>query len=101
MGELSLGVPLFREKHYPVGPFILQNIIMGVVAQAGDAWNGAGDEFSLKRSVGTQLRLGGFSFYTYPTGIGMEIHKGLDKFSIDGNDYGNELRTYFTLLFGF
>ena len=101
MGELSLRVPLFREKHYPVGPFILQNIIMGVVAQAGDAWNGAGDEFSLKRSVGAQLRFGGFSFYNYPTGIGMEIHKGLDKFSIDGNDYGNELRTYFTLLFGF
>ena len=101
MGELSLRVPLFREKHYPVGPFILQNIIMGVVAQAGDAWNGAEDEFSLKRSVGAQLRFGGFSFYNYPTGIGMEIHKGLDKFSIDGNDYGNELRTYFTLLFGF
>ena len=74
---------------------------MGAVVQAGDAWDGAEDEFSLKRSVGAQLRLGGFSFYNYPTGIGVEIHKGLDKFSIDGNDYGDELRTYFTLLFGF
>jgi hypothetical protein len=101
IGELSLRVPLFREKHYPVGPFILQNVVIGAVAQFGDAWNGKEDEFNLKRSIGAQFRFGGFSFYNYPTGIGMEIHKGLDKFSIDGNDYGNELRTYFTLLFGF
>jgi len=101
LGELSLRIPLFREKHISMGPFILQNFVVGVIAQAGDAWDGAGDEFTLKHSVGAQLRLGGFSFYNYPTGIGMEIHKGLDKFSIDGNDYGNELRSYFTLLFGF
>ena len=51
--------------------------------------------------MGVQFRLSGFSFYNYPTGIGVEIHRGLDKFIALDNEYGNDSRFYFTLLFGF
>lgn len=101
IGALSLRIPIFREQHVPIGPFIFQNLLIGAIVQTGDAWEGKSDKFDLKRSVGVQLRLGGFSFYNYPTGIGVELHKGLDKFSAGGNDYGKEVRAYFTLLFGF
>lgn len=91
---------LMRQRHIPVGSFILQNIVFGIVGQVGDAWND-GNNISLKRSLGAQLRLNGFSFYNYPTGIGVELHKGMDKFTALDHEYGGDLRIYFTLLFGF
>ena len=92
---------LMRQKNIPIGPFILQNIVIGAIGQVGDAWSGTIKDFSLKRSMGVQFRLSGFSFYNYPTGIGVEIHRGLDKFIALDNEYGNDSRFYFTLLFGF
>ena len=90
-----------RQRHIPLGPFILQNIITGFICQFGDAWNGNGGNFSGKRSAGVQLRFGGFSFYNYPTGIAVELHRGLDKFTALNHEYGGDSRFYFTLLFGF
>ena len=109
LGELALRAPIFREKHYPLGWFILQNSIAGLIIQAGDAWNpGEGNffqQFELKRSIGFQWRFQGFSFYNFPTAIGLEIHRGLDEFEKSvGRErfhYGNKNRWYFTLLFGF
>ena len=100
-GTGNLKIPLMRQKNIPIGPFILQNIVIGAIGQVGDAWSGTIKDFSLKRSMGAQLRLSGFSFYNYPTGIGVEIHRGLDKFIALDNEYGNDSRFYFTLLFGF
>lgn len=94
LASLFFRLPIVRERHIPMGPFILQTIVFGIVGQVGDAWD---RQFDAKRSVGFQLRFGGFSFYNYPTGIAVELHKGLDKFS----SYGGDLRPYFTLLFGF
>ena len=109
LGKLALRAPIFREKHYPLGWFILQNSVVGLIIQAGDAWNpGEGNffyQFKLKRSIGFQWRFQGFSFYNFPTAIGLEIHRGLDKFEkmvgTEGFRYGNKNRWYFTLLFGF
>ena len=64
-------------------------------------WNGNGGSFSGKRSAGVQLRFNGFSFYNYPTGIAVELHRGLDKFTALNHEYGGDSRFYFTLLFGF
>ncbi|MBF89153.1 MAG: hypothetical protein CMG75_05710 [Candidatus Marinimicrobia bacterium] len=97
----NLKIPIMRQKNIPLGPFILQNIVIGVIGQIGDAWTGKAQNISLKRSIGGQLRLGGFSFYNYPTGIGVELHRGLDKFKALNHEYGNDSRLYFTLLFGF
>lgn len=101
VASLAFRIPLMRHRHIALGPFILQNVVVGPVIQVGDAWNGSRSEPVPKRSVGMQIRMGGFSFYNYPTGIGVEIHRGLDKFSSMNHRYGGELRPYFTLLFGF
>ncbi len=109
LGELALRIPIFREKHYPLGWFILQNSVLGFLFQAGDAWNPGKEsffhQFELKRSIGFQWRFQGFSFYNFPTAIGLEIHRGLDKFEkmvgTESFRYGNKNRWYFTLLFGF
>ena len=92
--EIAIRLPIMRLKHIPIGWTTWQNATIGVEYQLGDTWS---DEFSLKQSVGLQLRLNGFSFYNYPTAIGFEVHRGLTNFE----DYGNENRYYFSLLFGF
>ena len=106
IGELGLRIPLFREKHIPMGWFTLQHATIGFIGQSGDAWNRDISSFSTKHSAGIELRFSGYSFYNYPTSIGIEMHRGLDTFEMDIGDgnpiqYGGENRMYFTVLFGF
>lgn len=101
IGSLFFRIPLMRDRHLSLGPFVLQRAVLGMVGQMGDAWDEKVGGFSAKRSIGVQFRLGGFSFYNYPTGIAVELHRGLDKFTSLGHGYGDELRTYIMLLFGF
>ncbi len=100
--EVALRIPMFRQKHLPVGWMIWQNSTIGLEYQIGDTWT---DEFDLKQSVGLQLRLKGFSFYNYPTALGLEVHRGLTNFTklFNGDEvnYGDKNRYYLTLLFGF
>jgi hypothetical protein len=102
IGRLAFRLPLIRERHYPLGWFILQNSVIGLLYQGGDAWS---DAFSYKHSVGIQWRFNGYSFYNFPTAIGLEVHRGLSSFvkEVNGNanHYGNENRFYITVLFGF
>ena len=102
--DLSFRLPLLREKHIKLGWFIMQNSVVGAIFQFGDAWRQKSDQM-WKKSVGLQWRVNGFSFYNYPTAIELEIHQGLNKFDrvIKGEtySYGNEVRTYFRLLFDF
>jgi len=100
--EIALRMPLFRLNHIPLGWTIWQNATLGLEYQFGDTWT---DEFNLKQSLGLQLRINGFSFYNYPTAIGLELHRGLTVFEIETDDelikYGSENRFYFSILFGF
>ena len=84
----------------------MQHSSIGWFGQLGDAWNRAESKLDYKRSVGIEFRLQGYSFYNYPTSIGMELHRGLDIFKISMDNiktiqYGGENRLYFTILFGF
>ena len=101
----TVRVPIFREKHIPIGWFILQNSTLGIIGQTGDAWTRKIDEPNWLRSVGIQWRINGFSFYNFPTAIGLELHQGLDRFQRQINNksvtYGKEQRFYLTILFGF
>ena len=106
IGEVSIRIPMFREKHIPLGWFTLQHATIAFVGQVGDAWNNDLSNYKAKRSVGIESRFAGYSFYNYPTAIGLEIHQGLDKFEMDIGDglpiiYGAENRFYLTILFGF
>ena len=59
----------------------------------------------MKKSVGVQFRINGFSFYNYPTAIEFEYHKPLNKFEDSYNEekifYGEDARSYFKILFDF
>ena len=102
MYEGVFRIPLFMEKHYKAKWLILQNSTLGAIFQAGDAWT---DDFSIKKSMGIQWRLNGFSFYNFPTAIEVEYHQPLNQFKRIVNEkeinYGNEGRTYLKILFDF
>ena len=106
IGELAMRIPIFREKHISLGWFTLQHGTLGIIGQMGDAWNNDLSKISIKKSIGIESRLAGYSFYNYPTAIGFEMHKGIDKFTMDIGDgiplsYGGETRYYLSILFGF
>ena len=96
----SLRLPLVLNYHLNIASFTLQNIFLGFMYQLGDAWTIKND-FQTKGSYGVELRVGGFSYYNFPTAISFEFHKGLNSFKIDEYVYGNDLRFYLSLLFGF
>ena len=88
--------------HYKLNWLILQNSTLGMILQAGDAWT---DEMSIKKSLGIQWRLNGFSFFNFPTAIEAEYHHPLNKFERIINeetiDYGEKGRAYVKVLFDF
>jgi hypothetical protein len=71
----------------------------------GDAWSGKFSTNEIKKSLGIQWRLNGFSFYNFPTAIEVEYHQPLDKFEREINEttikYGTEGRSYIKILFDF
>lgn len=100
--DLTFRVPVFMERHYKFNWIILQNSTIGLVMQAGDAWT---DDMSIKKSIGIQWRLNGFSFFNFPTAIEVEYHHPMDNFEREINDeaikYGENGRTYVKVLFDF
>lgn len=103
--DFVLRFPLFSEQNYSLGPLSINNLLVGYETQFGDAWNRV-DDFAPKQSHGVHIRISGYSFYNYPTAIGLEYHKPLNTFNIDIGDgsnliYGDDDRAYFNVLFGF
>ncbi len=102
IGSLAFRIPLVRQEHIKLGWFTLQNSAIGLIVQGGDAWS---DSFAMKTSLGFQWRFNGYSFYNFPTGIGLEIHQGQSKITNSVNDevftYGKDNQYYITILFGF
>jgi len=100
--DATFRIPIFMEKHYKAKWVIFQNSTLGAVIQVGDAWT---DDISLKKSVGIQWRINGFSFYNFPTAIEVEYHQPLDSFKRDINEttisYGENGRAYVKVLFDF
>ena len=100
--DLTFRIPIFMERHYKVNWIILQNSTLGLVMQAGDAWT---DNMDIKKSIGIQWRLNGFSFFNFPTAIEVEYHQPVDNFEREINDetikYGENGRTYVKVLFDF
>tara|TARA_B110000495_G_scaffold32687_1_gene25465 strand:+ start:2493 stop:4337 length:1845 start_codon:yes stop_codon:yes gene_type:complete len=102
MIDATFRMPIFMENHYKAKWTIWQNSTLGAIFQVGDAWT---DTYSLKKSVGIQWRLNGFSFYNFPTAIEVEYHQPINEFEREINEatitYGNEGRTYVKVLFDF
>ena len=103
MLDMTFRIPMFQERHYKFKWMILQNSTLGAVMQIGDAWTK--DDISLKKSLGIQWRLNGFSFFNFPTAIEAEYHHPLNEFKREINEetiqYGKNGRTYVKILFDF
>ena len=100
--DITMRVPIFMERHFKLNWLILQNSTLGFIMQAGDAWT---SQMSIKKSIGIQWRLNGFSFFNFPTAIEVEYHHPLNKFeriiNEETNEYGDKGRTYLKVLFDF
>ena len=105
MVDGTFRIPLFMEKHYKAKWMIWQNSTLGAIFQIGNAWTTKFLKNEVKKSIGIQWRMNGFSFYNFPTAIELEYHQPLDKFEREINEktiqYGNEGRTYVKVLFDF
>ena len=106
MIDFTIRRSIMTNKNYKFNWLIFQNSTLAGVFQVGDAWTRDNTSLDkLKKSIGMQWRLNGFSFYNYPTAIEIEYHHPLDKFELDINDekfnYGQEGRTYVKILFDF
>lgn len=101
--------PFMRNINWQLWSFYFQSLYLGVFAEAGNAWDE--DEFvteGYKRDVGFEVRLKGFSFYSYPLAASFEAAYGLDDlvytdpFDLEMTLYeGKHWRYYGSILFNF
>ncbi len=97
-------IPLITEVNWRFIQLQFQDLYLGPYVQIGDAWKGGFKNISWKTDIGSQLRVGGFSFFMYPTAITFDAAYGFEQFPSPTNtaqQYGHEWRFYFTLLFEF
>ena len=93
-------VPLFSGKNYKFLNFDIQNLVAGLVLQCGGApeiqiVDDLIDIDNYKFSSGLELRLNGFSFYSYPTAIEYGYHIPV----FEDKDYSS--KQYLKILFNF
>ncbi len=99
--------PLFRDIDKQILQFYLSDLYLSAFGDAGACWNGNITGTKFKRDLGAELRLSGFSFYSYPTAFFFDGCYGFDRFTTQLRDfqtsvtYGKEWRFYFGLTFSF
>jgi len=79
MARVTYRFPIFRNMNRQAYVLYLGSLYAGVYAEAGKAW--VEDAFDLKgnkKDVGFDLRLKGFTFYSYPIAASFETAYGLD-----------------------
>jgi hypothetical protein len=101
--------PFMPNIHWQLGSIYLDSIYGGVFAEIGKAWDT--DEFATDdylRDFGYEVRLKGFTFYSYPLAVtfeaayGVDDHVYQDPFDLEMTFYeGKHWRYYGTLLFTF
>ena len=107
LAELTFRAPVFSQKQIDLLSTIIQNCTIATIFQFGDSW-GNENKFSLKKSVGIQWRLNGYSFYNFPIAIEAEAYQPLNIVKVRSNyepeqvtTYDKEPRFYFKILFEF
>jgi Tol biopolymer transport system component len=100
---LAYRFPIWRKMGLRVLWMNWDNLFGVLYGDAGNAWNENRLDLSeFKRDVGVQMRLGFFSFYSFPTCLFLDAAYGLDKFDMQtGQPAGREWRMYFGILFDF
>ncbi|MFQ5752785.1 MAG: hypothetical protein ACE5HI_12380, partial [bacterium] len=102
LGRFTYRFPLFQHLDLRFMHLYFDKIYLGFFYDYGNAFNENKIKFSdFKSSVGVQLRLDSFSFYSFPTRIFVDAAYGLDKFQTANQTYGKEWRFYFGFSFGY
>ncbi|MFQ5602382.1 MAG: biopolymer transporter Tol [bacterium] len=102
LGRVTYRLPLVRNLDLRFMHLYFDKIFLGLFVDYGNAFNENKLNFDkFKTSVGVQLRMDSFSFYSYPTRVFFDAAYGLNKFQFANQTYGNEWRFYFGLSFGF
>ncbi len=79
MARLTYRFPLIGGINRQIFHVYLQALYLGLFAEAGKAWNE--EELDLrgnKKDVGFEVRMKGFSFYSYPLAVSFEAAYGLN-----------------------
>ena len=113
MVDFAYRYPIFRDVDKQLLQFYLSDVYLSAYGDVGDVWDVPADGIigaKFKKDVGSELRMSGFSFYSFPTAIFFDACYGLDKFTvkvplsqIESTDvtYGKEWRFYFGVTFSF
>ncbi len=94
MARITYRFPVLRRIDSQIFSLYLQSMYLGLFAEAGRAWNE--EELDLrgnKKDVGFEVRLKGFTFYSYPLAVSFEAAYGLND--VEYTDPFNELQTFY------
>lgn len=100
-GRVTYRFPLLQHLDLRFMHLYFDKVYLGAFYDYGDAFNGGLDFSNFKSSVGGELRLDSFSFYSFPTRIFFNAAYGLDQFENTRQIYGKEWRFYFGISFGY
>ncbi|MDD4857146.1 MAG: hypothetical protein PHD74_03470 [Candidatus Krumholzibacteria bacterium] len=79
MARLTYRFPVWKDMNQQVSSVYIGSLYAGVFAEAGKAWNEDKLDFKdNKKDVGFDLRLKGFTFYSFPLAASLEAAYGLD-----------------------
>jgi len=101
LGRFTYRFPLANHLDIRFLHLYFDKVFLGVFYDFGNAFNGDINLGDFKSSIGLQLRLDSFSFYSYPTKFSFDAAYGFNKFQNADQIYGKEWRFYFGLAFGF
>jgi hypothetical protein len=109
MGRLTYRFPIWRNIDYQIPGIYFRSIYASVFAEAGKAWNkNTFDIDHFQSGSGYELRMSGFTFFSYPLAVTFAGAYGFDE--IEYNDpfvpelsytEGREWRYYGSVLFSF
>ncbi len=102
VGRLTYRFPLVSHLDLRLLHLYFDKIFLGAFFDVSNGFSGG--DFDLghsQKSVGVQLRLDAFSFYSFPARFSFDAAYGLDRFSNARQVYGKEWRFYFGLSFGY
>ena len=108
LGRLTYRFPIWRKINRRASVLYIGSLYAGLFAEAGKAWTT--DELDLngnQKDVGFDLRLKGFTFYSYPVAASFEAAYSLNKvtyavpFTTEEITYEKDWKFYGSVLFSF
>jgi len=100
-GRFTYRLPLLGHIDKRLMHLYFDKIYLSLFYDYGNAFNRSIRLSEFKSSVGTELRMDSFSFYSFPTRMFFGAAYGLDSFQNENQIYGKEWRFYFGLSFGY